>query len=238
MPERPTPERPTPGRLFVVGTPIGNLEDITLRALRVLREVDLIAAEDTRVSARLLGHYGIATPLTPYDQHSRGQKAQLLVEELRSGKSVALISDAGMPGVSDPGWDLVGEALEAAIEVVPVPGPTAAIAALTVSGLPAFRFAFEGFPPRTVAGRRAFFASLRSEVRTLIFYESSRRLLATLEMLGETLGQRRVAVARDLTKASEAVVRGTLAELVQHYTHGKPMGQYVLVIEGAGCAGP
>jgi 16S rRNA (cytidine1402-2'-O)-methyltransferase len=217
-----------------VGTPIGNLEDITLRALRVLREVDLIAAEDTRVTRKLLSHFDIHTPSTSYHQHSGGEKARALVGELRAGKSVALVSDAGMPGISDPGWELIRAAVEAGVEVVPIPGPTAAISALAVAGLPTARFAFDAFPPRAAGERRAFFAALRAEPRTLVLYESPRRLVATLKSIQETLGERRVAVARELTKVFEEVVRGTVGEVVAHYAAHKPVGECVIVLEGAG----
>src|SRR5947209_2069729 len=175
QPPTPNPQPPTAGRLYVVGTPIGNLEDISLRALRVLREVDLIAAEDTRVTRKLLSHFRISTPSTSYHQHSSGAKARAIVETLASGKSIALVSDAGMPGVSDPGWELIREAIAGGIAVIPVPGPTAVISALAVSGLPTARFVFEGFPPRSAGERKAFFAALQTEPRTVVLYESPRR---------------------------------------------------------------
>jgi 16S rRNA (cytidine1402-2'-O)-methyltransferase len=223
-----------PGTLYVVATPIGNPEDITLRALRVLREVDLIAAEDTRVTALLLAQLGIETPLTPYQQHSGGRKAEALLQELEAGRDVALVSDAGMPGISDPGHELIGLAVAAGAPVVPVPGATALIAALAGCGLPTFRFTFESFPPREPAARAAFFHALRESPHTLVFYESPRRLRATLHDLLSFLGDRRAVVARELTKPDEEFVRGSLSELAAHFEARAPVGQCVLVVEGAG----
>ncbi len=219
-----------PATLYVIATPIGNLEDITLRALRILKEVDLIAAEDTRITRKLLSHYGIHTPLTSYHQHSRGEKAQDIVGRLQAGQSVALVSDAGLPGVSDPGADLIGLAIEAGIPVVPVPGPNAALSALVVSGLPSGRFAFEGFPPRGKTDRRAFFDALRGESRTLILYESPGRLLSTLEDLYAVLGDRPIAVAREMTKVFEEVLRGRVSEAIAQFQARRPRGEFTLVI--------
>jgi 16S rRNA (cytidine1402-2'-O)-methyltransferase len=223
----------TPGTLYVVATPIGNPEDITLRALRILREVDLIAAEDTRVSRPLLLQYGIRTPLASYQQHSGGAKAQALVEELRQGRRIALVCDAGMPGISDPGSELITCALVAGVPVTPVPGATAAVAALAASGLPTSRFLFEGFPPRAAVERRAFFEALRAEPRTVLLYESPRRLVATLKCLCDVLGERRVVVAREVTKAGEEFVRGTVSDLLARFTATAPAGECVLLLEGA-----
>jgi 16S rRNA (cytidine1402-2'-O)-methyltransferase len=232
-PPHPLTSSSPPGTLYVVATPIGNPEDLTLRALRVLREVDLIAAEDTRVSGPLLRRYGIQTPLTSYQQHSRGAKAAALVEELRQGRRIALISDAGMPGISDPGAELIALAVAAGVPVTPVPGATAAIAALAASGLPAARFVFEGFPPRPAAERRAFFEALRDEPRTVILYESPRRLVTTLRSLRDVLGERRVVVAREVTKESEEFVRGTASEALARFTATRPAGECVVILEGA-----
>jgi 16S rRNA (cytidine1402-2'-O)-methyltransferase len=223
----------TPGTLFIVATPIGNPEDITLRALRVLREVDLIAAEDTRVTATLLQHFGIPTPLTNYHQHSGGRKAESLLGQLRAGAKIALVSDAGMPGISDPGHELIRLAIAAGVPVVPVPGATALVAALAGGGLSTHRFAFEGFPPRDPAERAAFFQALRHEPRTLVFYESPRRLRATLRDLQAAFGgERQAVVARELTKEEEEFARGALGELVARFEARAPAGQCVLLVEG------
>jgi 16S rRNA (cytidine1402-2'-O)-methyltransferase len=221
------------GTLFIVATPIGNLEDITFRALRVLREADLIAAEDTRVTRPLLAHFGIETPLTSYHQHSGGQKAAALLQRLLDGTRIVLVSDAGMPGISDPGHELIQLAVAAGVPVVPVPGATALIAALAGSGLPTIRFSFEGFPPRDSADRTTFFASLRRAPQTLVFYESPRRLRTTLRDLRAALGDRRAVIARDLTKPAETFARGTLDELIARFQDRAPAGQCVLIVEGA-----
>jgi 16S rRNA (cytidine1402-2'-O)-methyltransferase len=225
-----------PGILYVVSTPIGNLEDITLRALRILRECDLIAAEDTRVTRKLLSHFDIHTPLTSYHQHTRGEKAESLTAKLREGKSIALVSDAGTPGISDPGADLIALALAEGIQVTPVPGPSAAVAALVVSGLSTGRFAFEGFPPRTRTDRREFFDALARESRTLILYEAPGRVLETLQDLHRTLGDRPVSVARELTKMFEEVYHGTLAGAISYIDAKKPRGEFVLVVAGSSAA--
>src|SRR5258706_13832333 len=179
-----------PGTLYVVGTPIGNLEDISLRALRVLKEANLIAAEDTRVTRKLLSHFDIHTPLTSFHQHSRGEKAESILARLTLGENVALVSDAGMPGISDPGSELIEMAIRESITVTPIPGPNAALAALVVSGLPTAKFCFQGFPPRTKTDRRTFFADLKDDRRTIVLYESPGRALATLNELYATLGNR------------------------------------------------
>jgi 16S rRNA (cytidine1402-2'-O)-methyltransferase len=232
---RPIPQpTTTQGTLFVVATPIGNLEDVTLRALRVLREVDVIAAEDTRVTGPLLLHFGISTPLTNYHQHSGGRKAESLLQQLQAGGKVALVSDAGMPGISDPGHELIGLAIAAGVPVVPVPGVTALVAALAGGGLSTHRFVFEGFPPRDAAERAALFEKLRHEPRTLVFYESPRRLRSTLRDLQSAFGGgRRAVVARELTKEAEEFARGSLGELVARFEARVPAGQCVLLVEGA-----
>lgn len=219
------------GTLYLCGTPIGNLEDVTLRALRVLGEVDLIAAEDTRHTRKLLGRYGIKTPLTSFHAHNRTRKAPELLERLRQGASVALVSDAGMPGVSDPGSELAAQAVREGFAVVPVPGPSAVLAALVVSGLRTDRFVFEGFLPRR--GRRGALEALRGERRTVVLFEAPTRLLATLADILDVLGDRRVAVARELTKQFEEVFRGTVAEAREHFTARAPRGELTLVLEGA-----
>jgi 16S rRNA (cytidine1402-2'-O)-methyltransferase len=221
------------GTLFIIATPIGNLEDITLRALRLLREVDLIAAEDTRVTGALLAHFEIDTPLTSYQQHSRGRKAAALLRQLIDGRSLALVSDAGMPGISDPGHELIRMAIAAGVPVVPVPGATALVAALAAAGLPTIRFSFQGFPPRAAAERAAFFEALRSGPQTLVFYESPRRLRPTLRDLRAAFGNRRAVVARELTKPTEEFARGSLDELIAQFEARSPAGQCVLLVEGA-----
>lgn len=218
------------GTLYLCGTPIGNLEDVTLRVLRVLGEADLIAAEDTRHTRKLLGRYGIKTPLTSFHAHNRVRKTPELLERLRAGASVALVSDAGMPGISDPGAELVAEAARAGFNVVPVPGPSAVLTALVVSGLRTDRFVFEGFLPRR--GRKRALEGLRGERRTVVLFEAPTRLQATLEDILEVLGNRMVVVARELTKQHEEVFRGTVIEARAHFTALPPRGEFTLVLEG------
>jgi 16S rRNA (cytidine1402-2'-O)-methyltransferase len=205
----------TAGTLYVVATPLGNLEDITLRALRVLKEVHLIAAEDTRHSRKLLAHYDISTPLTSYYDWIERHKAAQLVEELKRGKSMALISDAGTPGIADPGFHLIREAITAGLRIEAVPGPSAVAAALSVAGLPTDRFVFEGFVPARRSARRRFFAALAQEPRTVVVYEAARRLLPSLQDLHEVLGPRQVVVLRELTKMFEEILRGRVDELLR-----------------------
>ena len=220
------------GTLYIVGTPIGNLEDISLRALRTLREVDLIAAEDTRRTRKLLARYGIGTPLTSYHEHNKLAKLDLLLETLRE-KDVALVSEAGMPGLSDPGYELVRAAIEAHIPVVPIPGPSALVTALVVSGLPTDSFLYLGFLPRRKAERRCLLTSVAEERRTIIAFEAPHRLLASLNDIREVLGNRRIAVARELTKAFEEVIRGNIDDAIQRFSEARPRGEFTLVIEGA-----
>jgi 16S rRNA (cytidine1402-2'-O)-methyltransferase len=224
------------GTLFVVATPIGNLEDISARAIRVLSEVDLIAVEDTRHSAKLLYHYGIHTTVISVHEHNEREQAPRLIETLRSGKSIALISDAGTPLLSDPGFKLVRAAHAAGVSVVPVPGACAAIAALSAAGLPTDRFAFEGFPPPRSAARRAAFQAMRQDRRTLVYYESSHRIVDSLADMVESFGAERPAVlARELTKKFETIRPGTLAELQRVVTHEpqEQLGEFVILIHGA-----
>jgi 16S rRNA (cytidine1402-2'-O)-methyltransferase len=202
-----------PGTLYVVATPLGNLEDMTVRALRVLKEVAVIAAEDTRHSRKLLSHYGVTTPLLSYHDHVERRVAPRLVERMLTGEDVALISDAGTPGISDPGYRLVSAAVAAGVRVVPVPGPSAVVAALSACALPTDRFAFEGFVPSRPAARRSFYAALRDERRTVVCFETGRRLAASLGDLAEALGQRQIVVARELTKVFEEFLRGTVDEV-------------------------
>ncbi|RKY05022.1 16S rRNA (cytidine(1402)-2'-O)-methyltransferase [Candidatus Poribacteria bacterium] len=220
------------GTLYVVATPIGNLEDITLRALRVLREVDLIAAEDTRHTKKLLDHYGIRKPMVSYHEHNERERAEQLVRELKKGKDVALVTDAGTPAISDPGYVLIRRCIEEGVKVVPVPGPSALIAALCVSGLPVHRFAFEGFLPHKGGKRRNKLEELKDEERTLIFYESPHRLLKTLKDMLEILGDRNIAVARELTKVHEEVFRGRISEAIKRFSSSPVKGEITLVVEG------
>lgn len=222
-----------PGTLYVVATPIGNLEDITLRAMRVLREVNLICAEDTRVTRKLLSHFDIHTPLTSYHRHTRDSKEQELLERLVAGDNVAIVSDAGTPGVSDPGERLVAMSVERGIPVVPVPGASAALTALVSSGLPTARFAFDGFPPRPKSDRKTFFGGLQAEMRTIVLYEAPTRILQTLEELRLALGERRVAVGREMTKAFEEVFRGTLSEAIDRFGSKPARGEMTIVVEGS-----
>jgi 16S rRNA (cytidine1402-2'-O)-methyltransferase len=224
------------GTLYIVGTPIGNLEDITHRALRILREVAVIAAEDTRQTRKLLSHFDIHTPLVSYHEHNQRTAGPALIERLQAGEDVALVTDAGMPAISDPGEDLVRQAIAAGIPVVPVPGPTAFVTALVVSGLPTDRFCFEGFLPAKGKERRAALERLRTEPRTWILYEAPHRLLDTLADLAEHLGDRPMAAARELTKLHEEVLRGTPAELLAHFQAHPPRGEFVLVVSGAPAA--
>lgn len=222
------------GRLFVVGTPLGNLEDLTPRAGRVLGEVALIAAEDTRSAQRLLGHLGVRTPTVSYFEGNEAARAAELLERLANGDHIALISEAGMPGVSDPGERLVASAIQAGIVVEVVPGPSAAVTALVGSGLGTSRFTFLGFPPRTEGARRELFGSLRRRPETLLFYEAPGRTFATLVDLAAALGpERRACVARELTKIYEEFIRGRLDELAERYRETAPRGEVTLVVEGA-----
>ncbi len=225
-----------PGRLYVVATPIGNLEDITLRALRVLSEADLVAAEDTRHSRALLAHHGIERPLQALHEHNEEQQAAQLVERLRAGGSVALISDAGTPLLSDPGFRLVRAAAAADVEVVAVPGPSAVTAALSICGLPTDRFAFEGFLPARAAARRKALQALAVEARSLLFFESSHRIAECLQDMAAVLGDsRQAAVCRELTKQFETVLRGPLAELHERVEAdpNQRRGEFVIVVAGA-----
>jgi 16S rRNA (cytidine1402-2'-O)-methyltransferase len=226
-----------PGTLYVVATPLGNLEDITLHALRVLKEVDLIAAEDTRHSRKLLLHYGIATPLTSYYDQIERRKAPQLVQELKQGKSIALISDAGTPGIADPGYHLVQAAVAAGVRVEAVPGPSAVAAALSVAGLPTDRFAFEGFVPVKAGARRRFFAALAHEPRTVVVYEAARRLQRCVDDLRAELGERPIVVVRELTKLFEEIMRGpagAVAAQLRQRCAARPLQGEVTVLIGAG----
>ena len=224
-----------PGQLYLVGTPIGNLNDMSPRALQTLREADLIAAEDTRTSMKLTNHFGIKVPMTSYHEYNKIDKAHELVTRLLEGTNIALITDAGMPAVSDPGEELVRMAMDAGITVSVVPGPTAVVSALAISGQRTRRFVFEGFLPADKKEREEVLASLENETRTIILYEAPHRLGKTIELLSRTLGERRnISIVRELTKVHEEVWRTTLAEAAQAYAESdrQARGEYVLVIEG------
>ena len=222
------------GALYLVGTPIGNLTDMSPRALKVLGEADFIAAEDTRNSLRLLTHFGIQKPLVSYFEHNKQERGAEIVERLKSGETCALVTDAGMPAISDPGEDLVRLCVENAITATTVPGPCAAITALTLSGLPTAKFTFEGFLPASRSDRRQALSELADERRTMIFHEAPHKLRATVSDMAAAFGEgRRIALCRELTKLNEEIVRLTLGEAVEYYNENEPRGEYVLVIEGA-----
>ncbi|MBN2029123.1 16S rRNA (cytidine(1402)-2'-O)-methyltransferase [bacterium] len=219
------------GSLYIVSTPIGNLEDITLRAIRILREVDVIAAEDTRITGFLLKHLNIQTHMESYHDHNKTKKTPLLINWLLRGKSIAIVSDAGTPGISDPAYTLVREAVRSSIKIIPIPGPTAVITGLSISGLPTDRFVFEGFlPPKK--GRKNRLAKLAEEPRTIILYEAPHRLLRTFSDLLDTLGNRTIAVCRELTKKFEEILRGPLTDMINCFENKKIQGEFVLIIQG------
>lgn len=220
------------GKLYLCATPIGNLEDITFRVLRTLKEVDLIAAEDTRNSIKLLNHFDIHTPMTSYHEYNKIEKAEVLIGKMKEGCSIALITDAGTPGISDPGEDLVRMCYEAGIEVTSLPGPAACITALTLSGLATRRFAFEAFLPSDKKERQVVLAELVNETRTIILYEAPHRLLKTLKELRDTLGNRKMTLCRELTKKHETAFASTMDEILKYYETQEPKGECVLVIEG------
>ncbi len=220
------------GILYLVATPIGNLEDITLRAMRTLKEVDMIAAEDTRQTVKLLNHFDIKKPMVSYYEHNKVEKGNYLIEQLLQGKNIALVSDAGSPGISDPGEDLVKLAIANDIEVTMTPGPVAAVTGLVLSGLPTGRFVFEGFLPMNKRARKDRIISLKKEVRTIILYEAPHKLLYTLKDLYEILGDRNLVIARELTKRFEQVLRCTIAEAIELYESSSPKGEFVLILEG------
>lgn len=220
------------GTLYLCATPIGNLEDMTFRAVRILREADLIAAEDTRNSVKLLNHFEIQTPMTSYHEYNKYDKGRKLVEKLLEGKKIALITDAGTPGISDPGEELVRMCHEAGITVTAVPGAAACITALTISGLPTRRFAFEAFLPADKKEREAVLETLEKEQRTIVLYEAPHRLVKTLKLLAGRLGERQVSVCRELTKRHETVYRALLHEAAAYYEKNAPKGECVVVIQG------
>ncbi len=220
------------GKLYLCATPIGNLGDFTQRVLETLRQVDLIAAEDTRDSLKLLNHFEIKTPMTSYHEHNKIEKARALIREMLGGKDIALITDAGTPGISDPGEDLVRMCYEKGIEVTALPGASACVTALTLSGLPTGRFSFEAFLPQEKKERRAVLEEMKDDTRTLVIYEAPHHLTATLKDLLEALGDRRISVCRELTKIHETVFRATLSEAAAFYEANEPRGEFVLVVEG------
>ncbi len=221
------------GELYLCATPIGNLEDMTFRCIRVLKEADVIAAEDTRNSIKLLNHFEIKTPMTSYHEFNKVEKARVLVEKILKGETVALITDAGTPGISDPGEELVRQCIEAGIKVTPVPGAAACINALIMSGMPTRRFCFEAFLPSDKKEKADVLEQLKAEQRTIIIYEAPHRLLRTLTELESALGgMRKIAVCKELTKRHETVYRDTISGALGYYTANEPKGEYVLVIEG------
>ena len=220
------------GKLYLCATPIGNLDDITLRVLNTLKEVDLIAAEDTRHSIKLLNHFDIKTPMTSYHEFNKVEKARVLVEKMKEGTNIALITDAGTPGISDPGEELVKQCYEAGIELTSLPGPAACITALTISGMATRRFAFEAFLPSDKKEKQRILEELKSETRTIILYEAPHRLVRTMEELLEALGDRRITICRELTKKYESVFKSTLGEILAYHRENPPKGECVMIIEG------
>jgi 16S rRNA (cytidine1402-2'-O)-methyltransferase len=220
------------GTLYIVATPIGNLEDITLRAIRILKEADLIAAEDTRHTKHLLDRYNIETPLTSYHDHNKEEKGPVLVARLLEGENIALVSDAGTPGISDPGYFLINLAIDQNIPVVPVPGATAAVAALSVSGLPTDSFVFEGFLPSKQTARTKRLHELSAEKRTIIFYEAPHKIIRTVEDMIVVFGDRRAAATRELTKIHEEIIRGTLKEVLNRLKQGTVKGEFTIIVQG------
>ncbi len=221
------------GTLYLCATPIGNLQDITLRVLETLKTVDLVACEDTRKTLQLLNHFEISKPVTSYYEHNKMTKGDVIIQQLKDGKNIALVSDAGMPGISDPGYDLVQQCLAEEIPFTVLPGAVAAITGLVLSGLPTDRFAFEGFIPRQKKERLQYFQNLAQEERTMIFYESPHRLEDTLETMAEVFPDRTMAAARELTKKFEEIVRGTPSEVLAHFEAEGIRGEFVLLLHGA-----
>lgn len=222
-----------PGTLYVVGTPIGNLEDISFRAVRILQSVDAIAAEDTRHTGKLLHHFQITTPQLSYHEHNRNSRIPEIIAQLQTGKAIALVTDAGMPGISDPGYELVQACVEAEITVVPIPGASAVVTALSAAGLPTDRFVFEGFLPAKGKPRRERLEFLQTESRTIIFYEAPHRLRQTLQDLATVFGEdRQIVLARELTKLHEEFWRGKIEAAIAHYQQKEPQGEYTLVVAG------
>lgn len=222
----------TQGILYICPTPIGNLEDITLRTIKVLNEVDLIAAEDTRHTLKLLNHYNIKKPLISYHEHNKITAGEKILEEIKKGKKIALVTDAGMPGISDPGEDIIKRCIEENIELVALPGPTAFVLALVLSGLSTESFVFEGFLPSKGKERKDRLNKLKNETRTIILYEAPHRIISLLKDLLEALGNRKIAISRELTKIHEETFRGTIQEAIEKFESQNPKGEFVLVVEG------
>jgi 16S rRNA (cytidine1402-2'-O)-methyltransferase len=218
-----------PGTLYIVATPIGNLKDITLRAIEVLKQVNIIAAEDTRHTKILTTHYGIHTPLTSYFQYNRLKKTDYLIDALKKGKDIALVSDSGTPGISDPGFMIIKKAAEEGISVVPIPGPSAFLSALSISALPTNKFAFEGFLSNKSAHRRNQLEALKKEDRTIIIYESPHRLLKTLQDILEVMGDIDIVCARELTKKFEEIRREKVSEAISHFSNAKILGEFIII---------
>lgn len=224
-------EKPA-GTLYIVATPIGNLDDISFRALEILKSVDYIASEDTRVSGKLLSKYDISTRRISYFDHNENLKAPKIVQDLLEGKSVALITDAGTPLISDPGYRLVSLAVENNIDITPIPGPSSVIAALSVSGFPAHNFCFEGYPPRTAGKMKRFFENLKEEHRTIVFFETTHRIVKCLKAMVEIMGEREIFIGRELTKKFEEKIRGNASEILQRIENKPLKGELVIVIRG------
>lgn len=220
------------GTLYLVATPIGNLEDITYRAVKTLNEVDLVAAEDTRQTIKLLNHFKISKPLTSYYEHNKKSKGEYLINELLSGKNIALVSDAGTPAISDPGEDLVKEAIKNGITIVPIPGACAGITGLIISGFDTGKFSFEGFLPKNKRNKKERLEEIKKDTRTLIFYEAPHKIVGTLECMLEVLGNRNICIARELTKKFEEINRTTIADAINRFNEVPPRGEFVIIIEG------
>ncbi len=220
------------GKLYICGTPIGNLEDITFRVLKIFKEVDIIAAEDTRRTSKLLNHFEIKTSLTSYHEHNEQGKSDILIEDIIAGKKIALVSDAGMPGISDPGNILINKAIKNNIDIIPVPGPTALISALVVSGCNMDKFVFEGFIPRKGQERKEFINRICQEQRTVIFYESPYRLLNTLQELANFVKERKAAIIREITKVHEEKIYGSIEEIISQLKNREIKGEIVVVLAG------
>lgn len=220
------------GVLYVVSVPIGNLEDITLRALHILKEVDLIAAEDTRHTRKLLNHYGIHTKTISYFEHNEIQRSKMLIKRLKEGENIALVPDSGTPAISDPGYIIINECISAGISIVPIPGPSAFLSAIVVSGFPIHNFIFEGFLPSKKSNRIKKLKTLCNETRTLVFYESPHRLLKSLTDMLEIFGNREIVIANDITKVFEEIFRGTILQAIEKYTESNPKGEFTIVVRG------
>ena len=221
------------GKLYIVGTPIGNLEDFSPRAKRILSEVDFIAAEDTRVTVKLLNHLGISKPMVAYFEHNKKERGITVIDRILSGETCAIVTDAGMPAISDPGEDLIRECHQQGIAVESVPGPTAFATALALSGMPSGRFCFEGFLSVNKPSRKQHLNEVKNERRTLIFYEAPHKLIKTLTDMYEVFGERKIAIVREITKIHETVMRTSFSEAIEFYKQNDPRGEYVLIIEGA-----